>query len=331
MRITRDTLLKLAQETVAQRTRSNRGIISAYAAGSLLLADPLLGGTTDIDLFFIHDNEPAQAREIVRLSPDVHLDIAHHNQALYRQPRHLRLDPWLGFTLYDNPILLHDTQHWFEFTQASVRSQFWQAGNVVGRVRPLAEKARQTWIELQNAEDGAEGSISHYLDAIEQAANAIACLTGSPLSERRFLVQYAERTENVHIPGLAAGLQGLLGTHLVEVDRVKEWLPLWKADFQAAGDQPDAPAHLHPTRLAYYERAILTFLNSDHPQYAIWPLLSTWNRAVESLPGEQVGWSAACAALGLDAAAFADRLAGLDAYLDNVEESLEIWARENGA
>ena len=41
MRITRETLLKLAQESVTERVRTNRGIVSAYVAGSLLTQEPL--------------------------------------------------------------------------------------------------------------------------------------------------------------------------------------------------------------------------------------------------------------------------------------------------
>ena len=237
MRITRETLLKLAQESVTERVRTNRGIVSAYVAGSLLTQEPLLGGTTDIDLFFIHDSHPAYDREIVRLSPDVHLDIAHHHQTLYHHPRHLCTDLWLGSTLYFNPILLHDTQHWFEFTQASVRSLFWQADNVMRRARPLAEKARQTWMRLQAGERSPVEGFSLYLDALEAAANAIAGLTGSPLSERRFLIHFSSRAQAVEQTGLAAGLAGLLGQANVDVETVQGWIPACKAAFLEAGNQ----------------------------------------------------------------------------------------------
>ncbi len=54
MRITPEILQKLARDTVAQRTRSDRDVVAVYLQGSLLRDDPLLGGTADIDLFFIH-------------------------------------------------------------------------------------------------------------------------------------------------------------------------------------------------------------------------------------------------------------------------------------
>lgn len=335
MRITRETLLKIAQETVTQRVRLDRGIVSAYATGSLLLADPLLGGTTDIDLFIVHDTDPFQTREIIRLSPDVHLDIAHHNQAIYRQPRHLRLDPWLGNSLYDNPLLLHDTQHWFEFTQASVRSQFWLPENVIGRVRPLAENARQKWINLSTeVNQGKNDQINTYLETIEMAANAIACLTGSPLAERRFLNQFSERAAALQRPALTAALVDLLGAPRTAVETLRGWLPDWEAGFREGGAQPMAPSALSATRLPYYLHGIEAVLESDTPLFALWPLLSTWNRAMLTLPAEsanQAAWVAVCEALGLGAGQTEQRLSALDHFLDQVEECLDVWATANGA
>ena len=54
MRITRETLLKIAKDTVTQQVRSRHDLVSVFLIGSLLTDDPLLGGTTDIDLIFIH-------------------------------------------------------------------------------------------------------------------------------------------------------------------------------------------------------------------------------------------------------------------------------------
>jgi hypothetical protein len=282
MRITRDTLLKLAQDAVSQRTRSNRGIIAVFAAGSLLDAEPLLGGTTDIDLFVIHDSEPALPREIVQMSPEIHLDIAHHAQALYRQPRHLRCDPWLGSTVYNNPILLHDTQHWFEFTQASARSQFWLAANVIARARPLAENARQIWLSQQTSTAEMVERVDLFLQALESAANAIACLSGSPLTERRFLLGFPDRARAANNPGLSHGLLGLLGGNQVDAEEIKTWLPGWRLAFQSAGGNPDAPLRLHPHRQVYYERSIDFYLASD--AVAALPLASSTNLDAGSRP-----------------------------------------------
>jgi len=356
MRITRDNLIRLAQETADQRARSDRGIVCIYAIGSLLTADPLLGGTTDIDLVFVHDLQPDQRREVVRLSSDVHLDIAHLPQSLYRHPRQLRQDPWIGSSLYSGPLLLHDTQHWFDFTQASVKAQFWQADNVNARSRQLLSQARQGWLRL-DTNGGATGvsngfaldkpfpasKVIAYLQALEHAANAVAALSGEPMTERRFLLLFRERSQAAGNPGLAIGLAGLAGAPLVDGETIRSWLGAWQQAFQKAGSLPGAPARLHPSRFGYYERAFEAFLSADrpaesHPQDALWPLLRTWTRAAELIsdahPSEDedelTAWRQACALLQLDPQHFPDRLKGLDAFLDSIEELLEKWAQENG-
>ena len=61
MRLTRETLIKIARDTAEQRVQISRRIICIYLVGSVLSDSPLLGGTTDIDLIIIHDSEPAAA------------------------------------------------------------------------------------------------------------------------------------------------------------------------------------------------------------------------------------------------------------------------------
>ena len=91
MRITKETLLKVARESADKYSRRNRDLACIYLTGSLLSETPLLGGTTDIDLVFVHTVQPAFAREIVRLTDEVHLDIQHLSQTVFHQPRRLRL------------------------------------------------------------------------------------------------------------------------------------------------------------------------------------------------------------------------------------------------
>jgi len=195
MRITRDTLLKIVRDTVNQRTRSDRGLLAVYLHGSLLEEEYLLGGATDIDLFFIHSDTIPTPREIVHLSDEVHLDIAHHLHRDYRNTRQLRLHPWLGPTIKDCRIL-HDPQHFLDFTQASVRGQFDRPDYVLERSRKQLESARQIWLSLHEAHpDPSPKDIVSYLRALENAANAVAGIYGSPLTERRFLLRLPARCE----------------------------------------------------------------------------------------------------------------------------------------
>ncbi len=333
MRITVDTLHKIAQDTVASRARTDHSLLAAYLQGSLLSDSPLLGNTADIDLFLVHTEEPPVARELVRLTDEVHLDISHHSHRQYAQPRSLRRHPWLGPTVYGCKIM-YDPQHFLDFTQASVRAHFYRPDNVIARCNQQAEHARQIWMELTAAPE-IVGLVTarNYLRALDHAVNAIAGLSGPPLAERRYMVDFMARTEALGYPGLAAGLLGLLGGSTLDVDTLRGWLGEWQAAYTALPAE-NIPPGLHPCRLLYYQRGMAALLESEHPLTCLWPLWHTWTQMVSVLPEgslQSKPWQAAGEHLGLLGGAFANRVAALDAYLDQVEEILEDWARANGA
>jgi hypothetical protein len=332
MRITVDSLHKLAQDTVASRARTDHTLLAAYLQGSLLSDAPLLGNTADIDLFLVHTEEVVEARELVRLTDEVHLDISHHDHRQYRQPRSLRLHPWLGPAVYGCKIL-YDPQHFMDFTQASVRAQFYRPDNVIARCNQQAEHARQIWMDLSSATEAAgPAEARNYLRSLDHAVNAIACISGPPLSERRYLLDFPGRAAEIGHPGLAAGLLGLLGGPAAEVERLRGWLADWQAAYLAlAADAP--PTRLHPYRLLYYQRGISALLEGEHPQYCLWPLWHTWTHIMAALPTDSThrsAWLSAGERLGLLGEAYASRVEALDAYLDQIEEILEQWGHENG-
>jgi hypothetical protein len=333
MRINRDMLIKLAKDTVEKQVHTDHTLLAVYLQGSLLSDTPLIGNTADIDLFFVHTDEVIAEREIVRVTDEVHLDISHHSHKLYRQPRELRLHPWLGPAVYGCKIL-YDPQHFMDFSQASVRGQFDSSGNILKRARQQVDHAREMWTSfyadprLPNAEDA-----SSYLRALDHAANAVAGLSGALLTERRFLLDFPSRLEQVHKPGLYAGFLGLLGAPAVDAATLRSWLPEWQAAYTALVPGR-SPLRLHPHRLFYYERAIDTILGSEHPYNALWPLWRTWTHAICALPADtphRAGWQKAGEQLGILGSAFSERIAGLDAYIDTVEDILDAWAREKGA
>jgi len=333
MRITRDTLLKIAKETIDRQVRANRDIIAAYLCGSLSGDEFLLGGTADIDLVFIHDGQPSTPREIIHLTDDVHLDIAHHDQKDYRQPRSLRTHPWLGPTL-DACKALYDPRHFLDFTQASVRSQFDRPDTVLQRVRSSAGRSRQIWTDLQMlpATPGPQ-ELNSYLRAVWHVANAIAGLSGPPLTERRFLLGFPARATALNRPGLYAGLLGLLGASNVSTDTLWGWLAMWQTAYHALPAEK-APPRLHPHRSAYYQKAFEALLSNPQPQAVLWPLLHTWSLAASLLPPQSDDlrdWQEALTQAGLLGPNFAERLEALDSYLDLVDETLEEWALANGA
>jgi hypothetical protein len=332
MRINRETLLKIAQDTAAQRTRADRGIQSVYLCGSLLREDYLLGGTADIDLVFIHIDPPLVEREIIRLTDDVTLDIAHHGEKAYRQARRLREHRWLGPTIAECKTL-YDPHHLMDFTQASVRGQFYQPEHVLARVQPQVEHAREIWLSNSlNIPKAGPVELANYLRAVEHAANAVAGLTGYPLTERRFLLDFPGRAEAAGSPGLFHGILGLIGGPKIDAAEPKSWLPDWQLAVEALSE--GAVPRLQPVRIPYYRKAFESMLNKDQPLSALWPMLRTWTDAAQSLAGDPAaakGWQQACERLGLLGDDFAGRISALDAFLDTVEETVERWARANGA
>jgi predicted nucleotidyltransferase len=332
MRVTRNVLMKIVRDRVEQRVRADRSLLAIYLCGSLLGEDYLLGGTADIDLVVIHLDAPTQEREIVHLSDEVHLDIAHLAQKEYRQTRRLRVHPWMGPTLFACQSL-YDPQHFLDFIQAGVRGQFDRSDYVVERTRKLAESARRLWLgSVQAGTKTTAETVLVYLKTLGKAANAVASLSGPPLTERRLLLAFPARAEAVNRPGLFPGLLGLLGAADLDAGVLKTWLPAWEAALQAL-PEGSTPARLHPHRRAYYQGSIQAMIDSGNWQAALWPLLCTWTLAVGNLGDnaeQALPWQEAFTQLDLLGEGFERRLEGLDAYLDMVEEVIDSWARSNG-
>ncbi|MEW5827724.1 MAG: hypothetical protein AB1846_02450 [Chloroflexota bacterium] len=333
MRVTRDTLLKLARQTVQERMDADKGILAAYLTGSLLGEDPFLGGAADIDLVFVHRSAPPASREIVRLSNEISLDLLHRKKADYQPPRELRGRPRLGYEMYD-PQLIQETGHFFEFTQASVRAGFDDPANLMQRAYAFLRPARERWMGLQSGgQDAKPSTLVDYLSAVEDAADVVAVLTGPPLTERRFLPTLRSRAAAIGRPGLSAGISGLVGGLDLDPALLREWLPAWEAAFTAAGQTHRYDPRLHAARLDYYRRGIESWLDGDTPLAALWPLLQTWTLSVHALPadsGHLQSWQSACASLGLGGEGFAERLEGLDRALDTLDEMLEGMTAQYG-
>lgn len=333
MRITRDLLIKAAKTLVQQRTLRDKTILCVYLTGSVIDDLPLLGGTADIDLIFVHETPPPQPREIIRLTPDVHLDLAHHDQSIYNQPRELRVDPWVGSYLLKDPIVLHATQHWFEYIQATVNASFYQPETILLRALPMAERARQTWLDFQlGLQEPFPQRIWMYLQSVEQAANSLAVLEGPPLTERRFLLQFPARVSELGYPGMAAGLVDLIAPNMPDRSTLEDWVADWKKTLSKIGQLSNCPIGLHPYRHDYYTRAVEALLD-DEPAAAIWILLHTWTRAIVSFKPDQESldqWTSCLTELGIYGDYFQQCMRTFDQFLDQVEEIIEKWANQAG-
>lgn len=335
MRVTRESLIKIARETAQERAYNDKEIIAAYLTGSLAEegVDPLLGGAADIDIIFVHKEEPKHRREFVRLTPDFHVDISHRAKAEFKRPRELRLDPWLGWEMYD-PQLLFEREKFFEFVQAGLRAgfEFNAPAPALQRSRSLLSHGRQIWRDLLEISDMVTPKdVAKYMKSLYHAVNAVAELSGPPLQERRLMLEFASRAETAQRPDMDAALVGLLGAVELSASTMKSWLPDWKVAFESAMESSRVDPRIHHARVNYYEKAMLAMLDGEKPRAALWSLLHTWTLAVDVLPDLAANpWRAACGQLGLTAVGIEERVEALDHFLDDVESLLDDLSAQYG-
>lgn len=335
MRVTRESLIKIARETAQERAYNDRDLIAAYLTGSLVNdeIDPILGGSADIDIIFVHAEEPKRRREFVKLTPDFHVDISHRAKSEFKRPRELRLDPWLGWEMYD-PLLLYERERFFEFVQAGLRagSEFNAPAPALQRSRSLLSHGRQIWRDLLEIKDTVTPKdVAQYMKSLYHAVNAVAELSGPPLQERRLMLEFATRAETARRPGMDAALVGLMGASALETSTIQSWLSDWRLAFESAMENSRVDSRIDQTRVNYYEKAMQAMLEGEKPRAALWPLLQTWTLAVDILPDHALdSWRSACAQLGLTAAGMEERVNGLDYFLDEVEALLDELAEQYG-
>jgi len=333
MRVTRESLIRIAKETAQERAYNDKNIIAAYLTGSLLSEEPLLGGVTDIDLVLVTSTTPPLTREIVRLTPDFHVDISYHAKNEYNPSRELRVNPWLGYEIY-NPMLLYDSQHFFEFTQASVRGgfEFHETSLVLERCRKLLDHGRKIWFDLMDiGDESGPKDVRRYLKSLYHAVNVIAELNGPPLPERRLLLQFPDLAEKANRPGLSVGLLGLLGAAGLDDSTLESWLPEWEYMFVAAFKTGKVDARIHPARLNYYKKCFMAMLGGDDPTVLLWPLFNTWTHAAVALPEDEIAsWHVTRKKLGFAGIEFKQRVEGLDHFLDELDVLLDEIAATNG-
>ena len=334
MRITRSMLHKYAQETVRQRERSEPDLHAAYLVGSLLDVEPMLGGSTDIDLVLVHKYQAPVERETEAITPEVSVDLFHKTRNEYEQHRQLRRDPLIGYPLTFNHILRFDTDHWLEFIQASVSAEFHRSDNVLARVSSLSNMAREKWFNLiQNPSTSHQEWLHHYLEILSLAANAIAGLIGPPLTTRRFLLTLKDRCEALGNPKILAGFYGLIGFSKPHEEKVGDWIEAFCRDWEHLQGSTRPPAHLADCRQAYYLDGIQALHASDDPRQAAWPLLHSWHeiqRVAEQPSPSESTWQSCLEALQLSETFTEQKTEALDAFLDSVELEIESWGNHYG-
>ncbi len=328
MRLTHDILLKQAQDFTQKRLVPDRNVTAVFLVGSVRPEDAPLPAILDIDLLVIYNGEPPRAREIFKLSNEIHLDVVYENAKTYAQPRELRGDPWRGWAMWD-PRLLHQKGRFFEYTQSIVRAQFDDPENLLKRCRAYSIPAREAWSEM--VFDPASASPLKILTAAGNAANALATLSGPPLPERSLFSGFSARAKALRLPEMTGKLFQVI-TDSLDVNLIRASLPQWEACFLSAAQAP-LDLRIHAARLGYYKSAIESQLAGDVPAAAFWPLLHTWALSIQcgmASPEQQAAWQSFLAHTGLGSDGAGRRIEALDSFIDTVEETLEQVSAESG-
>lgn len=326
MRITRELLFKHARENAAALTAKDRSIICIYVTGSLLQDDPFIGGITDIDLVCVHNRPVDTRREILRLSHDVNLDLAHYEQEEFEPARKLRNNAWIGGWFENVPVVLYDSLRWYDFTRASATAQFWRPENVASRARSYLVTARKNWNDLQdeNIPQGIK-RVTAYLGALRDLANGVAVISGAPVAERRLLLELPQRAAAAGLGGLFAEFVNLFTSSEVTDENFAQWMESYVLVFDALKEGKSPPVSLAPFRRTYYEKAInATYPHS--PAAAVWLLLYTWTKAAAALQRTDQpykDWQSLCRQLQLESRDLPARLEAFDAVLDAAEEAVD--------
>ena len=84
-------------------------------------------------------------------------------------------------------------------------------------------------------------TLFNYLGILKDTANAIACLTSVPLTDRRFLLDFPDRAQKLQMPGLVGGFIDLiLPEDPIEPDW-ELWIDGWRNSYSMLLKQPDIP------------------------------------------------------------------------------------------
>lgn len=322
MRITREKLIDLAREE-AERRGQTENVLSGYLIGSVVSGDPMIGGSADIDLVLIHQEQPIQNREIVPLSHDIHLDITHHACELYQHPPELRVEPWLGPSMCE-PIFLYDPEHFFERAQAGVRGQFFRSDHAYTRSMAFLNRARR----MKPVIDSEPGWVTKYMQSALEAANALASLGGFPIAGRRITILLRSRLLELDFEQNWREFEDLLGSSTLRENLIPEWIDLWEEAFDAASQYDPIYG---PVRKNYFLKSFLSFIDTGIQQEIFWFLIFTWSSAIEILHAANednsylVHWESALDHLKLSPDHRINRSNQLEDFLDHVEGILDEW------
>ncbi|MGA9531237.1 MAG: hypothetical protein WBR18_00825 [Anaerolineales bacterium] len=330
MIITRERLIELA-EREAEKRGERRGLLAAYVVGSVATGDPIFAGSADVDVVMIHPDPPLRDREIVVLSPDVHLDLYHYDRSRFGQPRELRVDPDLGPSLCQ-AVRVFDPDHFFDWVQAGACAQFDLPDQRVTRGRNLLSRARDMRASLRPDPVAAVRFVTAALDG----ANAAMMVSGLPCSGRRVIPNLRARFELVERLDLFRHLIELFNVDQADSSKVADWIAQWAKGYDRRMSEGEDPL-MQPARRDYFLRAFHELADSGQPEAIMpllilhWPGMSAKGARPAELPEHSEAYLDLLAMADLTPDRLVARKHDLEATLDHMELFLEDWAERHGA
>jgi len=327
--ITRERLIELAEREAVKRGE-RRGLLAAYVVGSVASGDPLLAGCADVDIVMIHAEPPLRNREIISLSPDVHLDLLHHPRSRFDSPRALRTDPDLGPALCQ-AIRVFDPDHFFDWVQAGACAQFDLPAQRVARGRQLLSRAR----EARAALGPGPSSPKDFLRAAFDGANAALMVDGPPCHGRRLIPGLRNRFDKMGQLNLFRELIQLFGADRSDAWNVPDWVATWAKSFDRMIAEGTDPL-MQPVRRDYFLRAFHELADSGQPEAILpllimqWPVHSNQTDTSDESFDSTGAYNDLLQAADLTPDRIESRKLDLEATLDQMELSLEAWAERHG-
>jgi hypothetical protein len=328
--ITRERLIELA-EREAEKRGQRRRLVAAYVVGTVATGDPLLAGSADVDIVMIHSEPPLRDREVVTLSPDVHLDLHHYDRARYGQPRELRIDPDLGPSLC-RAIRVFDPDHFFDWVQAGACAQFDLPSQRVTRGRTLLARAR----EKREALRADSVAALNFTTAAFDGANAAMMVSGLPCSGRRLIPDLRARFEQLDRLDLFRHLIELFKADQADSTSVADWIADWAKAYDRLMSEGADPLK-QPARRDYFLRAFHELADAGQPEAIMpllimhWPGIDGEAEGEPELSAEYRGYQDLLRATDLMPDQMESRKHDLEATLDEMEMFLEDWAERHGA
>lgn len=331
MILNKERLLTMAQTFLSKRLHSDHSVVCVYLTGSMLQDDPFINGTADVDLVIVHNQPVDEIREIVGMTPEVTLDIHHIEQSYYSPPRKVRKDPWIGSSLCFDPLLLYNKGHWFEFMQASVEAGFFSPDYVIYRSELFSNEARLLLTELENQSNlGHSIFTSSYIKIIEDGCNAIACLSGLPLTDRTLMKRFNEAAEAINREDLVPMLYGLILGQNSPFPYYDYFFNSWKYYLEYFGNSDLAPCKMKSDRIPYYKAPVSYYWN-EHLASALWIMAKTWCSVAKAYQlDDNEYFSTFCNMLEISPMFFSKRKTQLEFFLDSIEEAQKNWGAAQG-